>query len=480
MYLRPYNITEIESKYGDDLELIKTAWANTPYISSINLSYGYDKLSVTTIPLTLTKEPEDINTASDFMVFSDNYLVTWKGNTVYISEPGNYYFFKETSKITLGERVVKVIQFKTILLAFTTQHLYAIYQLDNSYQIAGTKVDEEGNIKPTTETVEELVWARQIVLYNILTSHKYADLIQVFNQMVLFYSEDGQLFLIKPSTTIDDETRFSLQYFNKAANDILANYDVYINERLEQYGVDTRITKDLVQIKGLVSVNYIKIFYYVPGVITYILIYDVLNNRYYVYDTLTFTDINDKMFIESGEMYTTVQNSKIYFTYPYVELYKQDTSTDMSVYDNFQKQPIVGLIDTGNLDLNNHLMKRFRDLQVIYKNISATSLLFTVETLLDDVVVKPYYNNVLEVRESNGVSTYVPTKVYNNYDLITSGSAVQTNTLLDFSKYTSNKLITHKTSIVSMGKVIRLKMLFTSRGTYKIQAYGIIYKERRV
>ena len=125
-------------------------------------------------------------------------------------------------------------------------------------------------------------------------------------------------------------------------------------------------------------------------------------------------------------------------------------------------------------------MKRFRDLQVTYKNISATSLLFTVETLLDDVVVKPYYNNVLEVRESNGVSTYVPTKVYNSYDLITSGSAVQTNTLLDISKYTSNKLITHKTSIVSMGKVIRLKMLFTSRGTYKIQEYGIIYKERRV
>ena len=56
-------------------------------------------------------------------------------------------------------------------------------------------------------------FSQQCVLYNILTDEKYADVIQVFNQMVLFYSADGQMFMIKPNVMIDVETQFSLQYF---------------------------------------------------------------------------------------------------------------------------------------------------------------------------------------------------------------------------------------------------------------------------
>ena len=41
--------------------------------------------------------------------------------------------------------------------------------------------------------------------------------------------------MIKPSTMIDSETQFAIQYFNKSANDILANYHDYINERLRIY-----------------------------------------------------------------------------------------------------------------------------------------------------------------------------------------------------------------------------------------------------
>ena len=52
--------------------------------------------------------------------------------------------------------------------------------------------------------------------------------------------------------------------------------------------------------------------------------------------------------------------------------------------------------------------------------------------------------------------------------------------LLDVANYTSNKLITYRTSILGIGKVFRLKLQFISKGSYKIQQFGIIYKERRV
>ena len=43
-----------------------------------------------------------------------------------------------------------------------------------------------------------------------------------------------------------------------------------------------------------------------------------------------------------------------------------------------------------------------------------------------------------------------------------------------------NKIITHKTNIVSKGKTIRIKMKYRSKGKYKIQGFGLIYKEHTV
>ena len=219
--------------------------------------------------------------------------------------------------------------------------------------------------------------------------------------MVLFYSSDGQLFLIKPSTVIDSETRFSLQYLNKSANDFLANYDVYINERLSQYGRPERINKEDVQITTSVSINYLKIYYSVPGVITMILYLDVLNNRFFFYDTLSFTNIYDKMFIDGGEVLFTRTNNLTLFTRNHKDNY------DMNLLTDFRKDPVCCLLDTGNINLNNHLRKRFRDLRVTFKNINAERVNYTLETWVDSVVVKPAYDNVLKVSNLDGRSTYV-------------------------------------------------------------------------
>lgn len=427
---------------------------------------------VTYIEEYITKEPLHIVKSDQYTVFKENMgdrLVVWKDNHVYVSEPGAYYYFKEDMHKQYNERVVKVIQFKTVLLVFTVQHLYAIYPVEITSQVNDPN-SESG--KSTTTTV---VYYTTPVLYNILTSDKYKDAIQVFNQMVLFYSADGQMFMIKPSATIDSDTRFSLQYFNKSANDILLNYTDYINDRLKVYGVDRVVEASEVKIKVLISINYIKTFYTVEGLITYVLIYDVLNNYYYVQDTLSFYNLKNLMYVEGGEVYTTVVNDKLYLTFPFAEQNAVDNNVDSSFLDNFSEQPIHAEIDTGILNLNNHLWKRFRDLYVTYKNLNATKLEFMLDIFLDDVVVQTYLNTVLEVRDIGGQQTFINTVDKNKVELVNNEHA-----LFDFSDYQSNKLLTHKGQILGLGKAFRMKMHFVSKGNYKIQDFGIVYKERRV
>jgi len=494
-YMKPYEESELLNKTYTELQTLQVAWGATALIQTMPVKqYGYDNLTVTYIEKVITKEPEDIQAANNIAVFESSILLTWHKNVLYISEVGRFYWFKDKNKLEFNEEIVKAIQYKTIILVFTTQNLYAVYRLETTTT----------TINPATNQLEQVVtgvaWVKQAVLYNLLVNKDYADVIQIFNQMVLFYSEDGQLFMIRPSTTIDDQTRFSIQYMNKAANDILKNYEVYINERLGSYGSKERIEKSNVKIKALISINHIKIFYYVPGVITYILIYDVLNNRYYVEDTLTVSSIYDKWFIESGEVYITEQNENIYFTFPFVENNSRDNYVDQTITNNFKKEGINCLIDTGNLNLNNHLTKRFRDLHVVFKNLNASDLLFNLETNIDEIIAKPFYNTDLEVTEINGASYIVPITKANYNDLtqlvdvnqisetatdalkysLTNKLFENNNLLLDFSEYSSSKLLTHRTSILGMGKVFRLKLQFVSKGLYKLQHFGIIYKERRV
>jgi hypothetical protein len=442
----------------------------------------YDpQLLKSTIPTDIPDDVEHIRNTSTYTVYEDNRLVMWFENSVWIADPGVGYFAEE-NKHVFNERVVKVLPFRDTLLVFTVENLYVIYPSEIEQQ-TGTKIVGEGENAKEEPVIEKVkIYVKQAVLYNILVSDKYKNVIQVFNQNILFYSEEGQLYLIKPSTQIDSDTRYTLQMFNKNVNDILLNYDKYINERLEQYFMDNRVTKEDVRIDAQVSINDIKIFFYVPGVITYILKYNVLTNQFTVYDTVTFNNINSLHFIEGGEMYITEMNERRYITLPYTAMFEDDNNVDMTHYDNYKREPINALLDTGNINLNNHINKRYRDMHVVFKNLDTHKLLFNSETIIDDVISHPFKNLYVEVQELNGNKIIVPVEDMNTIDLmeVTHDATGSFGLLFDFKEFLSNRLITYKTSILGTGKVFRLRMQFISKGRYKIQEFGIIYRERSV
>ena len=474
-----------------------------PIFSDESINYYYDReylinstplksnrqiilstIEPTTMIEKLTEEPELIANANNSLLFRStqgDHLVVYSNNKVFISEANTQYYFKYDKMFEYPETVVKVIQYKDTLLVFTTQNLYSIYPIEVTENVqSGT--DEEGNATYTQVTT--IAYGNLPVLYNLLVNEKYKDAIQVYNQMVLFYSADGQMFMIKPTATIDSNTRFSIQYFNKNANDILLNYNYYMQERLKYYRYDDLIIdKDKVNIKVSVSLNYIKIFYCSPGIMTYILVYDIINNRYYTYDTLSFTDIKQLEFVPDGELYIVEYNNQLYFTQPYVVPNEVNSNVDRAFYNNFTAESIHSELDTGILNLNNHLKKRFKDLHIIYKNLDAQNIEFALDVFVDNVPISLAINTEIEIKNVGIIPTYNPSDIYSVTQLINKSKVElmsNNNALFDFSEFNSSKILTHKVSIISRGKHIRNKLCFKSEGKFKIQGYGLIYKEHTV
>lgn len=432
----------------------------------------------------LTEEPGLIAGATEYLSYTSplgNHLVLYTKNKIFISQQGMQYYFHSYNTFSYPEDIVKVIQYKEMLLVFTTQNLYAVY-LEEVTTSVQNGTDDEGNAKYVQQTSYE--FRTTVVLYNLMVDAKYKDAIQVYNQMVLFYSSDGQMFLIKPTAAVDSETRFSIQYFNKSANDILLNYKDYMQRRLQVYGLDDIIKN--VDIKVSVSINYIRIFYSATNqndkpIMTYILIYDVINNRYYAYDTLAFSNIKEIHNIPLNEFFVIEDDNKLYFTLPYNNINEVDNNVDISYYDNFNNFPINAEIDTGTINLNNHLKKRFKDLHVIYKNLSANDLEFSLETFVDDVPIITFINSNFEIRNVASHDTLVVVDKQNVQLLVKpSKQLIEQTALFIFSDYSSNKVITHRSSIISRGKSIKVRMHFKAKGKYKIQGFGLIYKEHTV
>lgn len=421
----------------------------------------------------LTEEPTEIRDAKDFTIFLQSHLVTWSEDTLYMSVSGEPGYFTYSQMYKIPGKIVKVLEFRDLLLVFTTTDVHALYPYESTKTVQ-TGVDE--NNEPVYAQQTFILYAQLPVMYNINANPKYASAIQVFNNnMVLFYAEEGQLYLIKPTATVDNNTRYSLQYLNKSVNDILLNYDQYINERLSLYNINPVYTKEDIQIYVHASLSYITIYYTIPDVFTYILLYDILNNRYTVYDTLEFLNIKDTLYSNAGDVLLSIYNNCLYLTYSYTNPFSTSSNVDLALYYNFRQAPILLELDTGILNLNNHLKKRFRTMSITYKNISARTIEYAIETFIDGIQCLTYLMPEVEEKNINDKLSYDITYIPTSVDLLNDNTA-----LFNFTSINANKIITHTTSISSQGKHIRVRFIFKTQGKFKLQGFGLVYKEHYI
>lgn len=511
------HLKELETKFNnDDFEtFFKDGFAARFYLLNYDgeiadLTYSdehYDVIAYTkTSPTYLFKDGNIQNyLPSDFMKenfekesmmikyckyitdFQDRAIVYGNpmyNNAIFMSEEGSPYYYSLYNTFEFDHEVVHVQQFKTILLVFTINDIWVIYEVEEKEQQEYR--DEEG--KTQYQEITKLSFRSKKILYNISTEHKNKNTIQNISRYVTLLSNDV-LYLIKPSTFISDETQFTLNILSQNISALIKDPIIFINERLLYYGINTPATDYKLNLNA--TDNNIKLYFSTvveETPYTLILTYDILNNRWYEEDTIVFGYPEQIYLLDATTKYEmlTNNNGKIYITYQ-TDKYKNMLMTKYgeSYFDishdenNFIRHSIKYYIDTGNLKLNEHLRKRFRTLHVTMKNIDSKDLFFTYNFQVDDIMFK---NNFVPQYKLNEDNIYVEAQVIERDIIVDEKSVFSAGFLddfyLDFSNFSASDIMVLRNDLLGNGRVPRVKIGFTSQGRFYLLSFGILYIEK--
>lgn len=451
----------------------------------------------------LRKESDAIQ-SSRFLTSHEDKLIAYGNkeyaNTIFISEEGAPYYFSLSNVFEFDHEVIHVQPFKNILMVFTINDIWVIYQVeeDASYQ------DQEGKVIQATR----LSYRYKKILYNISTEEKNKVTIKNITRYTTLLSNDV-LYLIKPSAYIADETEFSLNILSKNIDAIVRDPLTFINERLKYYEIFKFATDYELNLNA--TDNYIKLYYSTEienKHYTLILTYDILNNRWYEEDTISFGYPERIYLLDSStgyEMLTRSVNGNLYLTYQ-TDKYNNMMLNDFkeSYYDfnpdgNF---PIKYFLDTGYLKINEHFKKRFKSLLYTIKNIDSRKILFTYNFTIDDRQFhsnfEPTYtvnnnNQIIEILQEKKVVTsdielllkmkeqatvLDTTKLYKIIEESKTEIGTLDNFMLDFSNLEIGDIMTVKQNLLGNGRLPRIQMGFTTSNRFYILSYGIIYSEQ--
>ncbi|NCU41377.1 MAG: hypothetical protein EOM19_01470 [Candidatus Moranbacteria bacterium] len=384
-------------------------------------------------------------------------------NTVSMSEEGAPYYFSLYNVFEFDHEVVHVQTFKTIMLVFTINDIWVIYPW------------EDKNMETGIVTIS---YRTKKILYNISTEEKNKVTIKNITRYITLLS-NNVLYLIKPSTYIGDDTEFYLNILSQNIDGIVKNPLSFINERLRYFGIEEEATTYDVNLNA--TDNYIKLYYSVKfdanKHYTLIETYDILNNRWYEEDTISFGNPHQIYLLDSTTKYEmlTEMNDQLFITYQ-TDKYKMLMMDEygQSYYDKnfFESYDIEYFIDSGYLKLNEHLKKRFKTLQVNMKNIDCKEIMFGYNFTIDDRQFEnnfePYY-----VTNDSGIIT----EIAKDKRTMISNTGILENFLLDFSNLQTGDIITMKQHLLGIGRLPRIKLNFNARNRFYILSFGMIYSE---
>lgn len=350
-----------------------------------------------------------------------------------------------------------------------------------------------------------MVIRQKKILYNVSTEHKNKNSIKNLTRYVTLVS-NNVLYLITPSSYIADDTQFSLRILSQNIEHLVQDPIYYINERLSYFGIK-EVVKDY-KFNLIATDNSIKLYYSVEAGLnpyTLVVTYDVLNNRWYEEDTITFGHPEQIYLLDATTGYEmlTSQNDQLFLTYQ-TDKYKNILMDEygQSYYDlspiGQEQHSIKYFIDTGYLKLTEHLRKRFRQLLINIKNIDSKELGFTYDFTIDDIQhvsdfeleYSTNHNNeiveinklkntkilstkqsVEELMDALGVSKIVKEEIINNTGFLD-------NFILDFSNLSSSDIMMVRHNLIGRGRIPRIKMGFSATNRFYILSFGIVYTEK--
>lgn len=413
-------------------------------------------------------------------------------NTVFISEDGAPYYFTLLNSFEFDHEVIHVQTFKNIILVFTINDIWVIYPWEESSEFEG--------IVTITKT-----YRYKKILYNISSEEKNKPTIKNITRYVTLMS-NNVLYLIRPSTYIADETEFSLNILSQNIDAIVKDPLKFINERLKYYDIHKFATDYKMNLNA--TDNFIKLYY--STVVdnknyTLILTYDILNNRWFEEDTISFGYPQRIYLLDSTTKYEmlTESNEELLITYQ-TDKYKNMMLDEysQSYYDRNENenQAIKYYLDTGYIKLNEHLKKRFKHLQYTMKNIDSRKITFTYNFTVDDKQFESNFEPTLTVNESNEIIEILTQKQIITSDIaillkmkeavasdikelqaIREYAASEIGTLddflLDFSNMETGDIMTVKQNLLGIGRLPRIQFGFTAKNRFYLLSYGIIYSE---
>lgn len=435
--------------------------------------------------------PPLVNTSkireSKYFTFFEDMLVLYGGDTfgnvIYLSDFSNISYFPfKYSLDQIPNEIIHIHPFQNVMIVFTRSDVWAIEKIETE--------NEFGVI--TTDFI-----AKQ-VLQNVFIDEHLKNTIKTVGKYIMILLEDKVIFL-KPNSFTGDVTDLSYMEVSTPIGAILKEPHTYVANRLKYYNIfdeedlkfDLYADVDNKDFKIVLS-TFIKtiskpymiefIFDGITGVWT---IYDTLSTGFPIAKSGTLTYMKSHPKLGGGVTLTDVEG-----TNKFNIMDKDQAHMDIDQFEYTEnniilnpidqlKKPINTIINLGNMNISNHLNKRFHEIQYEMTNINSNSIDMAYEFKVDGRTQQTSDRVTMEV--NNFTLEEIQQIEFERIEFETLDELSNmgfNNFLLDLSRFPISERIITRVAANGRGRIGSFRMSFNITNDFEIFRFLIIYKEQ--
>lgn len=480
-----YDLIPTDAIFTIRVTIRKNAEATSDQLGFLsNYQIGLDDLK------NLNNDTFNLNTATGMFSFNNMlglYGVEGAETALFFSDIDNPgYFPFPQNQHSFDEQILKVVNYLDALIIITTNSIYTI----------------TGSGLPSNFVVKKLIT-------NLNITELDADLIKVIKDQI-FFKADNTFFVLKPNTYTGDSTDLrnyevskaintylqdftnnTLDLFNSlyplrltepSLNDLVLEPNRYLYNRLYVVGYNQHVVDGKLQIVVRLELtcdtnnisNETRLF---KNTVDLTLVYDTLNKQWYAH---TFNLLNTcALRHRRGDNQNllmfdnTIKDGKQYLIIAKYDTNPKDYYSAMLDGIHFEITPALPnwqAIYSGNINMNNQLFKRLREMQFTVDNRSGDTLKFYANVYADGVNVfnSNYFvtEHITDVNDEDYGHIYI-----NEYDapnVEIAGTTSLDNWELDFSHFPNLTYIRTHVRLTGKGRFISYEVFNRDEKKYEL------------